>query len=148
MWKKLAISIVILILLGIGIELIYLNRNSSQENNANNQTSSNEVTNITEISEETVEDDCISEWEDYQESSLEELENASNNYENESTHYLVKSVENYINVYYVDDAGNEILYRETKIDVSYLEEEDVKALEEGIDIYGTANLNKLLEDFE
>ena len=145
MWKKILISITILVALGVGITVIYVNK----EKNANNKNLENqeEITNIEEIAEELVDDDCISEWEDYEEYQK-ELEEASSIYQNDEIHYVVKSVDNYINVYYVDDFGNNILYKETNIYTKYLEEEDIYDLEAGIDVYGAQNLNKLLEDFE
>lgn len=145
MWKKIFISIIILIALGAGITVIY----SNKEKNVNDKDLENqeEITRIEEIAEELVDDDCISEWEDYEEYQK-ELEEASSTYQNDDIHYIVKSVDNYINVYYVDDSGNSILYKETNIYTKYLGEDDISDLEVGIDVYGAQNLNRLLEDFE
>ena len=94
-----------------------------------------------------MDDDCIYEWNDYEE-YIKELEQASSMYQNEEVHYLVKSENNCVTVYYVDESGNTILYKETGISINYLGEEDIKNLENGIDVYGAQDLNKLLEDFE
>ena len=145
MWKKIFISIIILIALVAGITVIY----SNKEKKANDKDLENqeEIIRIEEIAEELVDDDCISEWEDYEEYQK-ELEEASSTYQNDDIHYIVKSVDNYINVYYVDDSGNSILYKETNIYTKYLGEDDISDLEVGIDVYGAQNLNRLLEDFE
>ncbi len=145
MWKKILISTGILILLSVGITLIYVNKEKNEDNKS--LENKEEIIENEQISEELVDDDCISEWEDYEEYQK-ELEEASSMYQNNDIHYIVKSVDNYINVYYIDDYGNNILYKETNIYIKYLEEEDIHDLENGIDVYGAENLNKLLEDFE
>lgn len=145
MWKKIIISIVVFIFCGIGIIAIFSNRGRDIENaNLENKI---ETKKIEEISEELVDDDCIAEWEEYEE-YIKELEQASSMYQNEETHYLVKAENNYIVVYYVDDEENFVLYKDTEISTNYLGEEDLKELKNGIDVYGVENLNKLLEDFE
>ena len=51
-------------------------------------------------------------------------------------------------MYYINEKGEEILYRVTDISTKYLGEEDVKELQEGINVVGIQELNQLLEDFE
>lgn len=145
MWKKIIISIVVFVFLGISIAFVVSNkeRNSTK---SKGESEDNPIK-IQEISEEFVDDDCIYEWNDYEE-YIKELEQASSMYQNEEVHYLVKSEDNCITVYYVDESGNTILYKETGISINYLGEDDVKNLEKGIDVYGAQDLNKLLEDFE
>lgn len=145
MWKKIIISIVVFIFCGIGIIAIFSNKGRDLENT--NLENKIETKKIEEISEELVDDDCIAEWEEYEE-YIKELEQASSMYQNEETHYLVKAEDNYIVVYYVDDGKNNILYKDTGISIDYLGEEDVRNLKNGIDVYGVESLNKLLEDFE
>ena len=145
MWKKIIISIVVFIFCGIGIIAIFFFFLRDLENT--NLENKIETKKIEEISEELVDDDCIAEWEEYEE-YIKELEQASSMYQNEETHYLVKAEDNYIVVYYVDDGKNNILYKDTGISIDYLGEEDVRNLKNGIDVYGVESLNKLLEDFE
>ena len=66
----------------------------------------------------------------------------------ENKHYIVNAENDYINVYYINEKNEKILYKKTEISTEYLSKEDVEKLEEGIDIYGIEELNKLLEDFE
>ena len=61
---------------------------------------------------------------------------------------MLRKEENIINVYYIDESDNEILYRKTNISTDYLEKDDVEKLENGIDVYGEENLNKVIEDYE
>ena len=60
----------------------------------------------------------------------------------------INAENDYINVYYINEKNEKILYKKTEISTEYLSKEDVEKLEEGIDIYGIEELNKLLEDFE
>lgn len=146
MWKKVTISIVVFIFLGI-IIMTFFGNNGNDSNSIAEDNSSNETKKIEEISEALVDDDCIKEWDDYK-NYVKELEQASSIYENEKSHYVVKSENNNIVVYYVDDEENFVLYKDTGISTNYLGEEDLKELKNGIDVYGVENLNKLLEDFE
>lgn len=146
MWKKVIISIVVFIFLGIIVINVFGNKGDNS-NNIAEENSSNETKKIKEISEALVDDDCTREWEDYK-NYVKELEQASSLYENEKLHYVVKSENNNIVVYYVDEEENFVLYKDTGISTNYLGEEDLKELKNGIDIYGVENLNKLLEDFE
>jgi len=120
----------------------------------NNEKISNENQNFVNISSVDAEeqgevtDSCIDEWEDYNKYLGEKVEEASNNLSSQDTHYIIKNVEGYINVYSVDENNEEILYKKTDISTDYLSEEDVDDLEIGIEVVGTEALNKMLEDFE
>ena len=146
MWKKFTLSIVVFIFFIIAF-VVFSENKGDNSNKISDENSSNETKKIEEISETLVDDDCIKEWEDYKE-YVKELEQTSTLYENEKTHYVIKSENNSIVVYYVDEEENLVLYKETEISTNYLGEEDLKELKKGIDVYGGENLNKLLEDFE
>lgn len=63
-------------------------------------------------------------------------------------HYILTEEDNYISVYILDEEGNKILKEKGNISAEYLPETDRISLRNGIAIYGTEALNKLLEDFE
>lgn len=63
-------------------------------------------------------------------------------------HYYLTEENGYISVYTVDENENKEIKEEGKISTEYLTETDKIALKNGIMIYGTEELNKLLEDFE
>ena len=63
-------------------------------------------------------------------------------------HYLIKEDDGIIKVYSIDESGNLSLKEDTKISIKYLTETDKISLREGIMIYGTENLKKLMEDYE
>lgn len=136
MWKKILISVILLILVIIGIELFYIARNLSKEDDEiqddNTFNSLNEIVN--ELDETNVE--------------AEEVKETSKTLNNENIHYILKSEDGFINVYYIDENEEKILYKQTEISIKYLSQEDVDSLEDGIDVYGIQSLNKLLEDFE
>ena len=111
----------------------------------------NETTqNVLEISsqEEAVTDECLDEWDDYNEYMSQRIEEASNNVTEKDTHYLLKDVYGYIEVYYLDENNKEFLYKKTDISTDYLTEEDKDDLQVGIEVVGMEELNKMLEDFE
>ena len=111
----------------------------------------NETTqNVLEISsqEEAVTDECLDEWDDYNEYMSQRIEEASNNVTEKDTHYLLKDVYGYIEVYYLDENNKEYLYKKTDISTDYLTEEDKDDLQVGIEVVGMEELNKMLEDFE
>ena len=99
-------------------------------------------------SEEEVTDGCLDEWEDYNKYMGEKIEETSTNLVKEDTHYLLKDVWGFIEVYYLDENHNEYLYKKTSIATSYLSQEDVDDLKIGIEVVGLESLNKMLEDFE
>lgn len=143
MWKKIILSIIIILILTFGIKIFYKTRNNSTPKENVNVTE-----NITEISSKYVTDDCIDEWEDYANSVQAEIEETAQRMGDENKHYIVNAENDYINVYYINEKNEKILYKKTEISTEYLSTEDVEKLEEGIDIYGIEELNKLLEDFE
>ena len=63
-------------------------------------------------------------------------------------HYMLRDVDGKINVYQLDENGNETLLNETDIATEYLTSTDMINMENGLIVYGKENLNKLLEDFE
>ncbi len=63
-------------------------------------------------------------------------------------HYMIKLGENNIEIYHVGSGGSLSLYKETDISKTYLTDEDIKTLNEGIFVYGTGKLNATIEDFE
>ncbi len=128
-----------------GIILVKNNGNKEQKIN---QEESKEIKNTTQLSEQLVDDECISEWEDYRIYEESKIKESSSVYEKNQKHYLLRKEENIINVYYIDESDNEILYRKTNISTDYLEKDDVEKLENGIDVYGEENLNKVIEDYE
>ena len=63
-------------------------------------------------------------------------------------HYMLRDIDGKINIYKLDENGNEALMDETDIATEYLTETDMIDMENGIIVYGKENLNQLLEDFE
>lgn len=144
MWKKILLSIGLIIVLIVGIEIFNVSNN--KEKKAEN---TNIVQNETEISSsEYVTDDCVNEWEDYSKTVQEEIKETGQNLNDENKQYILRENDGFINVYYINEKGEEILYRVTDISTKYLGEEDVKELQEGINVVGIQELNQLLEDFE
>ena len=103
---------------------------------------------ISESYDKEVTDGCIEEWEDYEKYIGEKIEEASNRYIKDDTHYLLKDVWGYIEVYYLDEEDNEYLYKKTSIATDYLSKEDIDDLKIGIEVVGTEALNSMLENFE
>ena len=138
------ISIVLSIIVGI---IVYNIVNKEDKNIGLNETSQNLVE-ISEVNEDAVTDECIDEWDDYNEYMSQRIEEASNNVTEQDTHYLLKDVYGYIEVYYLDENNKEYLYKKTDISTDYLTEEDKDDLQIGIEVVGMEELNKMLEDFE
>ena len=63
-------------------------------------------------------------------------------------HYLLTEEDGYINIYVVDEEGNRSLKEEKVMSVEYLSETDKIMLKNGLMVYGTNELNKILEDYE
>ena len=99
-------------------------------------------------SEDAVTDECLDEWDDYNEYMSQRVEEANNNLSEQDTHYLLKDVYGYIEVYYLDENNDEFLYKKTDISTEYLSSEDIDDLQVGIEVVGIEALNKMLEDFE
>ena len=142
---------IITILFSIAIGVItYRIVRKPRDNISLNETTKNEVliSEIEESKEDEVTDECINEWNDYGEYIRERVEEANNNLSEQDTHYLLKDVYGYIEIYYLDENNNEYLYKKTDISTEYLSEEDLDDLQIGIEVVGTEALNKMLEDFE
>ena len=148
--KKATISIIIIFLVVViffGIWNLNFRNNSITENNISNYID-NDITNTVNISSEFITDDCVNEWTDYAKTINQDIESASNDMVDENTRYLIKDVNGYINIYYLDNFNEEILYKKTDISTEYLSVEDLDDLEIGIEVKGSKELNQLLEDFE
>lgn len=143
MWKKILLSIGIIILIVIGVELYNLSKKGKEENQ-----NTNIVKNETELSSKYVKDDCINEWADYSKSKEEEIKETSGSINDENRKYILKDDDAIIDVYYINENGEEILYKVTDISTKYLGESDVEELKRGIEVTGIQELNKILEDFE
>lgn len=63
-------------------------------------------------------------------------------------HYVVRSLNGFVTVYYLDENNKEVLSFQTDVSTTYLPETDLNALNEGIRINGKDALNSVLEDFE
>lgn len=63
-------------------------------------------------------------------------------------HYYLLEENGYINIYIEDENGNKTLKEENIISCEYLPETDRITLRNGIMVYGTEELNKILEDYE
>lgn len=63
-------------------------------------------------------------------------------------HYLIKLVDNNVQIFHVGNGASLSLYKETDISKEYLTSEDIQTLEEGILVYGAGKLNSIIEDFE
>lgn len=146
--KKVIISIVSLVvaiaLFAIIWNMVSNNDNTEKNLNYGEQLNVNESENMMNISNfEPVTDECVIDAE-----LQNAIEEASNNLSEDSTRYLLKSVDGYIYVYYLTDDDNEYLYKRTTIAVDYLSQEDIDNLEVGIEVVGIEGVNKALEDFE
>ena len=137
--------IFIVLIFGFVIWNFKIRNNSDTNNNFSNV--ENNITNSITVSK-VVTDDCLNEWKDYALSLQEDVESASNDMANQSTRFLVKDVNGYIYIYYLDDDNDETLYKKTEISTEYLSVADLDDLEIGIEVVGLEELNKLLEDFE
>ncbi len=141
MFKKVIIYISIISVLVIGI-LIYKNIKKDKQEKNNSM-----IEDKIELSK-FVTDDCIDEWEDYALTKQEELSKVNSDLTDENKTYILKAEKEYINIYYLNEKGEAVLYRVTEIPIQFLSKEDVAKLEEGIEVKGLINVNQLLEDFE
>ena len=142
MWKKVFLSIGIIIILIVGIEIFNLSQKKESEDN---NIVKNEV-NI--LSSEFVNDDCVNEWEDYSKTVEEEIKETSSVLNDENRHYILRAENEVVNIYYLNEDDEEILYKVTDISIKYLSDEDRAELKKGIDVVGIEKMNQLLEDFE
>ena len=147
--KKVLIWIIIILTIISGI-IVFRLLNKKQKEYGINENTQNilEISEISEQNEEEVTDECLDEWDDYNEYISGRVEEASNNISEKDTHYLLKDVYGYIEVYYLDENNKEYLYKKTDISTDYLSEEDIDDLQIGIEVVGIEALNKMLEDFE
>lgn len=147
--KILILALIIAIIVAVSIGIINM-LNTNKEEIATNDITDN-TTNITELSEThegEVEDECLNEWDDYNKYVNKQIQETSNNLSENDTHYILKDVLGYIEVYYLDENNNEYLYKKTTIPTTYLSQEDIEDLKVGIEVTGIEALNKMLEDFE
>ena len=63
-------------------------------------------------------------------------------------HYMLRDVDGKINIYKLDEEGNETILRTTEISTEYLAEKDKIDMKNGLIVYGKESLNRLLEDYE
>lgn len=63
-------------------------------------------------------------------------------------HFKLKIEDEKISIYKIDENGKESLYEKTNISTEYLTETDLINMENGLEIYGKQELNKIIEDFE
>lgn len=63
-------------------------------------------------------------------------------------HYVVRENNNYVTVYILDMEGNETLKEVTDICTTYLPEEDLRLLKNGIKVNGDKELARILSDYE
>lgn len=147
MYKKVLISLLCILIVFILFIVIWnLKDNPVVENETNSV--ENLIDNSVAISEEKVTDECTNEWQEYIGEIEQRVEDASSNVGEDNTHYLLKDVNGYIFVYYLNDENEELLYKRTTISTDYLSQEDLATLKDGIEVIGIENLNKMLEDFE
>lgn len=63
-------------------------------------------------------------------------------------HYLLIEENGNINIYSIDEKGERSFRKKADISIEYLPETDRITLRNGIMVYGTENLNKILEDYD
>ena len=140
------------IILAISVAIIIYRMTDNREERLGLNENVENIVEISETSEDdtnsAVTDDCVDEWADYEEYVGEKVEEASSNLSEKDTHYLLKDVYGYIEVYYLDENNKEYLYKKTDIPTDYLAQEDAEDLKVGIEVVGLEAVNKMLEDFE
>lgn len=63
-------------------------------------------------------------------------------------HFKLRAEEGMVVVYIVNRDGSESIYERTNISEEYLTETDLINMQNGLEIYGKEELNKIIEDFE
>lgn len=63
-------------------------------------------------------------------------------------HFKLKIEDGKIVVYLINSQGTDKLYQKTNISSEYLTETDLINMQDGLEIYGKEELNKIIEDFE
>ena len=92
MKKSIIIGIIVLFAIVAGIILVKNNGNKEQKIN---QEESKEIKNTTQLSEQLVDDECISEWEDYRIYEESKIKESSSVYEKNQKHYLLRKRRKY-----------------------------------------------------
>ena len=82
MWKKVLISLILIIIAVIGIKLIY-------EDDQKKEIRENIITNEVDLSSQYVTDECINEWKDYSLTVQEQVKEASQNINDENKTYII-----------------------------------------------------------
>ena len=148
MCKKIFITITIIILIGISAFSVLKLINTKKIDNNNQNQMIKDYNHWNLANKGYVTDDCMNEWKDYAKAIEEELKQASNISEDKDTRYKIINENDYISIYKIEENGNEMLYKKTNINTRYLTDDDILILNQGIEIKGREELNKLLEDFE
>lgn len=65
-----------------------------------------------------------------------------------SEHFKLKIEDGMVVVYIINADGVERIYQKTNISSEYLTETDLINMQDGLEIYGKSELNKIIEDFE
>lgn len=144
--KKILISVIAFIIAVFIFGLIW--NAVSSKSKKESKTDTNNINNIDISTDDAVTDECTEEWIEYNKELQDAFMEASGNLTEENTHYIVKSKDGYINIYYINDKNEELLYKRTSIAIDYLSPEDIELLNLGVEIVGNDELNKMLEDFE
>ena len=139
--KELICAIITVIIVAVGF-ITYMRTNDKEEKAYESEQNYIE---ISEILDEPVTDECTKEWEEYVKNRIEEV---SSSVSDDNTHYLLKDVLGYIEVYYLGENKEEFLYKKTNIPTTYLSKQDIEELKKGIEVVGITELNSRLEDFE
>ena len=63
-------------------------------------------------------------------------------------HFKLKVENGKVTVYIINKDGTESVYEKTNISSEYLTETDLINMQDGLEIYGKEELNKIIEDFE
>ena len=63
-------------------------------------------------------------------------------------HYVIRTHDDVIGIYTLDENGKETLKEDTDIPIMYLTEEDLEILNKGIQAIGENQLHQVLEDYE
>ena len=63
-------------------------------------------------------------------------------------HFKLRVENGKVVIYLVSQEGRESLYEKTNISSEYLTETDLINMQDGLEIYGKEELNKVIEDFE
>jgi len=148
--KKRYFTILIGSILFLSFAIMIYQAVSSNKNKSKNldEAKSKIYENVQNREEETVSDECINEWEDYAQYLNEDVKETGSDIGEDDTRYVLKNEDNYIDVYYLDKNNDEYLYKKTDISTEYLSQEDLDDLNSGIEVVGSEELNKILEDFE